>query len=254
MVDVIERGDLYFFYRPKVRGEGETQEVHGPEEVQRFYMVMSPHGKGVYWLLVLGRKHLPKLHDGGERLWGFVDRVEKEATTLRDELQHHRYRTKTRGVRELPAARPAGEGVYGLVRHDRHTHFAYVLELPSEPGEVQREFNIESEGGYVISVKSPTKPSPRGAGLPTEEKAKISAKKVNERFRGRRFAEPDPPDLLDHAGVEFVLVGAEENVEGELGIDLKAESENAATAEIFSDLRLRRSGTAVRPLFEGKWQ
>ena len=35
---IIEHGDIFFFYRPKVG----TEEVEGIKDVQRFYMVTSP--------------------------------------------------------------------------------------------------------------------------------------------------------------------------------------------------------------------
>src|SRR5437588_805967 len=40
--EVIEHGDIFFFYRPKV----DTQEVKDIEDVQRFYMVTSPEEEG----------------------------------------------------------------------------------------------------------------------------------------------------------------------------------------------------------------
>jgi hypothetical protein len=35
---IIEQGDIFFFYRPKVG----TEEVKGIKDVQRFYMVTKP--------------------------------------------------------------------------------------------------------------------------------------------------------------------------------------------------------------------
>jgi len=252
MAEVIERGDLYFLYRPKVRPAGEQTTVHGGDEVQRLFMVMHPEGRRLFRLTVLGRKHLPEI-GGRERLWGFVDRVAQRAEALREEFREERYTTKTRGTRMRPAARAAGEGSYSLVRHDGHIHFAYVLELPKEPGEVQRAFNIEPEGSYIISVKNPQQGAPRGAGLPEQEKATLPQAQ-QRRFRGRRFIDPDPPVLLDHTGAEFILVGAEEHPEQELEVDLQAEDENEASAEIFRDLRLHRSDVPLEPLFTGEWR
>lgn len=33
-----ERGEIFFFYRPKV----EREEAHGPQDVQRLYIVLQP--------------------------------------------------------------------------------------------------------------------------------------------------------------------------------------------------------------------
>jgi hypothetical protein len=253
MVEVIEEGDVYFLYRPRVVGAEEEVEPESVEDIQRFFMVLSPHGKRMYRLVVLGRKRLPDMLHGGEKYWAFVDRVERDPTALRDDLEGGTYRTKTRGTREVPPARAAGEGVYGIVRHDGHAHFAYVLELPKHPREVQDELNINDEASYVISVKNPGKPSPKRAGLRAGQKAALP-KSLMEKFRNRRFADPDPPELLDYAGTEFVLIGASDDVKKALGTEFGAEDESAASAEIFTDLRLRRSRNPVKPLFEGHWE
>jgi hypothetical protein len=246
---VIEQGNVYFLYRPKV----ETDEVEGLDDVQRLYMVLSPHGKARYRLIVLGRKRLPEIEGGGQRYWGFVDNVAKDPKDLRAELEEQHYRTKTRGERSVPAARPAGEGVYALVRHDGHAHLAYALELPERPGEVQEELNIEEEASYIITVKNPAQPSPRGAGLGKGRKAKFP-QHLKKHFAGRRFIDPDPPELLDYEGAELVLIGAREDPEEELGFSLDAQDEDLASAEIFSDLRLRKSQHPVKPLIEGEWE
>ena len=38
--EVLEKGHLYFFYRPKV----DAHEVKSPDDVQKFYLLMSPDG------------------------------------------------------------------------------------------------------------------------------------------------------------------------------------------------------------------
>jgi hypothetical protein len=246
---VIEQGNVYFLYRPKV----DTGEAESVDYVQRLYMVLSPHGKARYRLIVLGRKRLPEIQGGGQRYWGFVDKVAKDPKALRTELEEQHYRTKTRGERSVPAARPAGEGVYALVRHGGHAHLAYALELPQRPGEVQEELNIEEEASYIVSVKNPEQPSPRGAGLGKAQKADFP-KHLQERFAGRRFIDPDPPELLDHEGAEIVLIGARDDPREELGVELDPQDEDLASAEMFSDLRLRKSQHPVKPLVEGEWE
>ena len=62
---VLEQGDIYFFYRPKK----DTQEVKGVEDVRRFFMVTAPEEKReeqqnnksqlLYRLFVIGKKSLP---------------------------------------------------------------------------------------------------------------------------------------------------------------------------------------------------
>jgi hypothetical protein len=107
MADVLERGNIYFVYRPKV----EHTSAKGLEDVQRFFVILSPYGKTRYRLLTIGRKKLPAIADAHERNWGFVQKVSRNPEDVEDELDRLTYSTRTRGERHLSAARPAGEGV-----------------------------------------------------------------------------------------------------------------------------------------------
>ncbi len=245
---ILERGSIYFLYRPKVQ----KKQAKGERDVERFYMVLSPEGKTLFREIIIGQKALPGIAKK-ERNWGFVKMVARQAKELEKEFGEIEYSTKTRGEREVPAVRPAGEGVYAIVRHDNHTHLAYSLELPHQPREVQHTLKIAPEGSYILSVKNPTKPSPPGAGLADEQKAEYP-QKLMEVFGDRRFADADPPELLDYAGVELMLIGAEEKPGEELGIGLKGDQETESSADIFSDLKLNRKKHPVKPLFEGKWE
>jgi hypothetical protein len=228
-VDVLERGDIYFVYRPKVA----TPTVEGFEDVQRFYMILHPHGQKRYRMMVIGQKQLPEIQHGGEKYWGFVDTVSRAAEEIRNALQPETYTTKTRGERVQPAGRPAGEGVYAVVRHDTHTHLAYALELPKAPGPPQAALHIAPEGSYILSVKNPERPAPPGIGRAEEQQARFP-KRLQQRFRGRRFAPVDPPDFLNYAGAELLLMGATAEVTEELEVPLEPQQETAATAEIFN--------------------
>jgi hypothetical protein len=75
-----------------------------------------------------------------------------------------------------------------------------------------------------------------------------------EQFGGRRFARLDPPDFLDHPGVEMVLIGATSAAAAELDVDLSAEVERAARSSMFEDLRIGRRGRPIEPLFTGEWR
>jgi hypothetical protein len=248
-LSVLERGDIYFVYRPKV----EEPSAEGLADVQRLYMILSPHGKKRYRLIVIGQKRLPEIDSAGQQSWGFVDKVSRAAQAMKDELAAATYRTKTRGERMQPAARPAGEGVYTIVRHDDHTHLVYALELPSQLGAVQQALHLEEEGSYILSIKNPEQPSPRGVGLDEPRRASFP-KTLQARFRGRRFIAVDPANFLNYEGAEVLLAGVSEDISGELGLQLHPQVETAAMAEIFNDLRLERSRQAMKPLFEGQWQ
>lgn len=248
-VEVLERGSIYFLFRPKV----ERHDPKGSEDVQRFYLVLSPHGKTRYRLLVVGRKELPDPEAGRQPHWAFVEGVYDDAKQLSEKLRAEVYSTKTRGEREVPSARPAGEGAYEIISHDGHTHLAYVLELPGKPGEVQSEFHIEPEASYVIQVKNPEKPPPKGVGLPPHEVE--LPEKLQKSFEGRRFSDVDPPEFLDHEGIEMIFVAASSKLTEELAESLTAETdEEDRTADVFSELRLHRAQHPVEPLFEGRWE
>jgi hypothetical protein len=241
---ILEQGDIFFLYRPDV----EEHDPSGLGDVQRFLAVLRPE-PGKLRLLVIGRKRLPEAHNN-ETNWGFVDSVSKDEAALERSLREQEYGTKTRGRREDPAARPAGEGVYAITLKDGQMHLAYSLELPEKPGEVQKAFRIRKEGVFVLSVKNPEKGSPRAAGLSQEGKADYP-KKLQEEFRGRRFAGEDVR-LLDHEGAEFILVGIGREPE-DYDVDLDVEREDYEHADIVRALRMAKSRHPTRPLFEGRW-
>jgi hypothetical protein len=116
---------------------------------------------------------------------------------------------------------------------------------------VQRALNIVREGSFIVSVKDPETPSPTGLGLDDSRRAKYP-KKLRERFGDRRSIDLDPPDLLDYDGREILLIGASDDVSGELALKLNAEREAEATAEIFRDLGLERPLHPVAPLLKGR--
>jgi hypothetical protein len=116
----VEKGDIFFFYRPKV-GEEEARER---EDVQRFFMALSPEtpGREVYRLFVIGRKHLPEVGKGeakgGQRNWALNVLTASDPERLREELLSDEYPTETRGERRVGPATPVGEGKYQIVSHE----------------------------------------------------------------------------------------------------------------------------------------
>ncbi|MEA2331875.1 MAG: hypothetical protein QOH58_2013 [Thermoleophilaceae bacterium] len=246
MSEALERGDVFFFYRPRVG----VEQVRGLDDVQRFFLVLKPDRQRCYRRLIVGRKRLPdpNVH---EREWAFVAEVAHDPDELRDDVERAEYETKTRGMREQPEGRPVGEGRYSIVDHDGHTHLAYALELPAEPGEAQRLFGISKQASYIVAVRNPTVPAPPGAGLQGDRRAEFPPELL-ERFGDRRFAPLNPPAFLDHEGAEVVLIGAAETAEEELGVELDAQSERVEDADIFAELRLRPGELPVEPLESGK--
>jgi hypothetical protein len=177
--------------------------------------------------------------------------ISKRESEIERNLREGHYQTKTRGEQRLPAARPAGEGVYVISITDGRMHLSYALELPAKPGEVQRAFKIAPEGSFVLSVKNPELGQPKGVGLSEDRKADYPDK-LQAVFHGRRFAQEDTR-LLDYEGAEIMLVGAHRDPERVYGIRLDTESGNKAHADALRKLRMAPSRHPVKPLFQGKW-
>jgi hypothetical protein len=151
---IIESGDIFFFYRPKI----DTEEVKDIEDVQRFYMVIcnvinkntKKNKNKNYRLFMLGSKKMPEIVEGTsgseERNWALNILTTSNADEIHNELLlPTEYTTKTRGKRRLAAAQPAGEGKYSIIKHDGHTELAYILEIPEIPGSTQTEFEIKKQ-------------------------------------------------------------------------------------------------------------
>jgi hypothetical protein len=249
-LQIIEKGNIYFFYRPKV----EHTSLTGISDVQRMFIVLHPEHDNRYRVAVIGKKELPPpAKSGHRRYWGYISLVTEQSEQLRDEIGPQVYETKTRGERHLPRARPFGEGVYRLVQHDTHTHFAYALELPREPATVQDAFNVEDEASYIITIKNPQKPSPPGMSRTGPEHPHYPPE-LEKSFENKRFTELQQVELLDYKGTEFILIAASENIRDELGIDMQSDLEYGCIADIFKDLKLDISKNLKKPLFKGEWE
>jgi hypothetical protein len=246
---ILEQGDIYFFYRPKKAAE----EVKGIEDVRRFFMVTASeqdnNKSSLYRLFVIGKKSLPEVREtearASERYWARVGGVFKDANELTKELSSDEFR-------KGDAARPVGEGKYAIVKYHNHTELAYILEMPKEPGEAQKELGIEKEASYIISVVNPKIPKP--SNLPTtEEPPKYPQEVLNEFNETENFV-PLSKDtkFIDYQNAQIILIGAREGrdvIKSEIGIEIKEEQ---SSADIFNKLKLRREQVPIKPLTEGK--
>lgn len=122
--EILEYGDIYFFYRPKVRSE----QVKSIDDVRRFFMITAPEAKEnpVYRLFLIGKKSLPEIRNSearaSERYWARVGGIFKDPSELTKELVSDEFR-------KGDAARPVGEGKYAIVKHQNHAELAYTLEI-----------------------------------------------------------------------------------------------------------------------------
>ena len=125
--EILEQGDIYFFYRPKKNAE----EVKGIEDVRRFFMVTAPEKSEnkdndknqFYRLFVIGKKSLPEIRKSearaSERYWARVGGIFRDPNELTKELLSDEFR-------KCDAARPVGEGKYAIVKHQNHAELAYI--------------------------------------------------------------------------------------------------------------------------------
>jgi hypothetical protein len=247
---VLEKGHLFFFYRPKV----DAQSVSGPDDIQKFYILISPdgavgrpakeeevegrrgeerqphaghEGKAPHRLIVISSKTLPGPNARSQRPWAFVDAVSSDLHEVEHSLERYSYDTKTRGHREIQPARLAAEARYEIVRHgaEGDTRLLYELEFPSEPTAVQAAFNIDKEGQCGLLVKNPTFNQParsdRWAGFREGEKAQFPPE-LHVQFAGKRQPEVryiplSTPDFLNYRHCELVLMPAKRGVKEEWG-------------------------------------
>lgn len=244
--EIVEIGDIFFFYRPRI----EEDHPDSIEDIQRFYMLLKPRGRRLFRLALLGRKRLPDV-TRHERFWGFIEKIARSRQAIDAELAEQHYTTKTRGERRLPAARPAGEGVYEVIGRAGNLHLAYELELPKKPGPVQAQLNIRKKAAFVIAIRNPAASAPPTVGLPAREAAQYP-EDLQREFGDRRFVSGDIR-LLDYEGAEFILIGAQDDPERAYGVDLPAEHETPETADIFHQLKLSPRSLPTDPLLKGRW-
>jgi len=189
VIDVLERGDITFFYRPRVQPAGAL--VHTPG-VQSFFLVLSAAG-GRHRRLRIGRKRMPS--PSGQRFWARVERVGSFRRAVGDQLEDEHYRTKTRGDRYQPGAHAIAQGCYAFVRHDDHVHLVYRVEHVEPPEELPEELAVPLAASQIVLFER----TPRTTATWTTEGA---------------------PSLLDEEGAEIVLVGVDDDPERELGIEV----------------------------------
>src|SRR3954453_15769190 len=121
MKKILQSGNIYFFYRPKIEKQ---------QEVQSFFLILHPIKSNKYNLLIVGKKHLPEVgKNNGYFL--FVDKITENEEELLQSLSEKHYHTKTRGEISLSTSQCLGEGKYLLVEHNNHTHFIYQLTNPT---------------------------------------------------------------------------------------------------------------------------
>jgi hypothetical protein len=277
-VEVLEKGDIFFFYRPKAKviDDGSGGDVKSIEDIRRFFMVTATAANTAneqqqqfdgtnsktpkegesprYRLFVIGKKSLPEIRTTearrSERYWSKVGGIFENPQELTGELLSDEFR-------KGDAARAVGEGKYAIVKHQDHAELAYVLEIPEEPGEAQRELGIEKEASYIVSIINPKVPVP--AGYPSSEEPPNYPESILKEFGENENFISLARDLrfINFQNAQMILVGAREGrdvIQKEFGIDIKEEKETVHSADIFSKLKIEKDKVPTKPLIEGKFE
>jgi hypothetical protein len=261
--EILEQGDIYFFYRPKVR----TEEVKSIDDIRRFFIVTAAEEQRVenktekrshlYRLIVVGKKSLPEIRKSearrSERYWARVGGIFEDSKELTKELLSDEFR-------QGDVARPVGEGKYAIIKKNQnHAELAYVLEMPKEPGEAQKELGIEKEASYIITVINPKNPVPQG--YPSAEQPPKYPESILKQFNESENFVSLARNLhyIDYQDAQIILIGAREGrdiIKKEIGIEIEdideKEANQSSTADIFTDLRIRKEQVPIKPLIEGK--
>lgn len=211
--NILEKGIIYFFARGRVG-------VDDPENVQdlaRSYFVLRPlpsdakltegaiQDLGNNRLFALPKKVWPK--SGKDKFMAFVEKAKCSIDELKSEFfSGSEYSTKTTGIRHTPEVTPIGEGVYAMTRTgggQGTTHLVYMLTIPTELGEVQRDVGIAEKGSFVLSLKNPESSGPANAQL---AESPDYPKEFMAKFSGRSWM-PVEPQYLDYANAQMLLIG-----------------------------------------------
>ncbi|KAJ5768449.1 hypothetical protein N7533_001032 [Penicillium manginii] len=217
--NILEKGIIYFFFRPRVN----VDDPHSVNDVARSFFVLRPTPLGAELdegqgpldkdarcrLLMLPKKKLPT--SPKERDMGFVEKAGQTMKDLQENfIASSTYQTATRGERTIEEARPYAEGVYALTSTKRATHLAYVLTIPSEPGDIQDSFGLHRRGSWIVQSKNPKFPGPPFAQLPKEPDYPTS---VRDKFGDLRWI-PLEPEFIDYPNAQFLMIGEAQDTLG----------------------------------------
>jgi hypothetical protein len=157
--------------------------------------------------------------------------------------------------RKGDTGRPVGKGNYAIVRHQNHAELAYILEMPEQPGEAQKELGIEKEASNVVSVINSRvpRPSTSPSDLPsTEESPKYPEEVLKEFSETENFVSlAKDTKFIDYQNAQVILIGARKGrdvIKNEFGVEI--EEKSLQSADIFDKLKVRKDQIPIRPLTE----
>lgn len=208
---ILEKGIIYFFIRGRV-GIDSPSKV---DDIARSYMILRPlpHGAkigdgeigdaaGKCRLLALPKKVLPL--SGKDKFMVFVEKSKTSFKELKDDfMSGSDYNTQTVGARHTPPVTPMAEGVYALTTTGRESHLAYMITIPQELSEVQKDIGLREQGSFITSTKNPEYAGPANTNL---DQGPGFSKEILQEFRGLRWL-PLQPKFLEYENAQFLLIG-----------------------------------------------
>ncbi|KAA8645993.1 hypothetical protein EYZ11_004003 [Aspergillus tanneri] len=210
--NILEKGVIYFFYRPRVN----ISDPESIEDVARSFIVLRPtplgetlgEGQGpvdvssMCRLIVLPKKRFPTT--SRERDMAFVVKAGHSVKELQESfIAGEKYETASPGERTVPEARPYAEGVYAITSAKRASHLAYILTIPDKVGPIQDDFGLRAHGSWIVQSKNPKYPGPPSATLP---KAPDYPESIHKRFDDYRWI-PLQPEFIDYPNAQFLMIG-----------------------------------------------
>lgn len=99
--EIVERGNIYFIYRPRV----EEEHPEGLEDIQQLHLVLAPKGGKLFRMINIGGKRLPDVGEQ-ERNWGYVEAITQSGYHLEE------------GLRREERAAPRSSGSSALRGHN----------------------------------------------------------------------------------------------------------------------------------------
>ncbi|KAJ5192556.1 hypothetical protein N7449_008698 [Penicillium cf. viridicatum] len=214
--NILEKGFIYFFFRPRVN----IEDPQSMGDVARSFFVLRPTVLGAKFdegqgpvdkdascrLMILPKKKFPT--SAKERDMGFVEKAGQSMQALHEKfIAGKTYQTSTRGERHTEEARPYAEGVYAITSTQRASHLAYILTIPAELGDVQEDFGLQPRGSWIVQSKSPKYAGPPVGQLPKDPEYPQS---VLDKFEDLRWV-PLQPEFLDYPNAQFLMIGEAQN-------------------------------------------
>jgi hypothetical protein len=243
MLELLETGHLYCYYRRKL----EEDYPLGAADMQRFMMVLNPLDRRMYRVAVLGVKRVEPVSQAWRLICGFINKVAATLDQVESEINARTFASKSRHERHFKMPHLLAEGVYSLMRHEDHTHFAYSLEILPHDAEIAQEFSVVPEACYHLKINNPTKPSPVGMGLYNELKAEYPPR-LQRLFTNSRYLPADRTEFLDYDGTGVLLVDPRaDTADSTDGAGF--ENELAAIEEITEHVRILGAQIPREPLF-----